>query len=106
MTQDLSRRDLLKTVGAVGAGALVGASVAEAGLVESATANVQAAPTARPAGEISELFSTSDVFIPPRGRTFMKFSYDSPSPRSRLAVTASASWSSPGRTPTVSTARG
>ena len=37
-------------------------------------------PSARPAGEITDLMSTSDVFIPPRGRSFMKFSFDFPEP--------------------------
>ncbi|MBV9879491.1 MAG: hypothetical protein JO180_03300, partial [Gemmatirosa sp.] len=31
-------------------------------------------------GEIVDLASTSDVFIPPRGRSFMKFSFDFPEP--------------------------
>ncbi len=80
MTQDLSRRELLKTVGVVGAGALIGGGAADAPPAEAAMAPVQTAPVVRPAGEISELFSTSDVFIPPRGRTFMKFSFDFPEP--------------------------
>src|SRR5205085_4836139 len=31
-------------------------------------------------GDIVELYSTSDVFIPPRGRSFQKFSFDFPEP--------------------------
>src|SRR5690348_17435123 len=31
-------------------------------------------------GDIVELYSTSEVFIPPRGRSFMKFSFDFPEP--------------------------
>ena len=31
-------------------------------------------------GDIVELYSTSDVFIPPRGDSFMKFSFDFPEP--------------------------
>lgn len=31
-------------------------------------------------GDIVDLYSTSDVFIPPRGRSFMKFSFDFPEP--------------------------
>ncbi len=80
MTQDLSRRDLLKTVGVVGAGALVRTSAADAGPAESTMAPIQTSPVARPVGEISGLFSTSEVFIPPRGRSFMKFSFDFPEP--------------------------
>ena len=74
MTQDLSRRDLLKTVGAVGAGAL-----ARPGTAAEAAA-IQAPAAALPVGEISELLSTSEVFIPPKGRSFMKFSFDFPEP--------------------------
>ncbi|MEO7456373.1 MAG: hypothetical protein ABIY52_08925, partial [Gemmatimonadaceae bacterium] len=32
------------------------------------------------AGEILPLTSTSEVFVPPKGRTFMKFSFDFPEP--------------------------
>jgi hypothetical protein len=73
VTQDLSRRDLLKTVGAVSAGALARPGTA----TEAITLQPEAA---LPAGEISELFSTSEVFIPPKGRSFMKFSFDFPEP--------------------------
>ena len=31
-------------------------------------------------GDIVELYSTSDVFIPPRGNSYMKFSFDFPEP--------------------------
>src|SRR5881392_2127708 len=31
-------------------------------------------------GDIVELYSTSEVFIPPRGRSFLKFSFDFPEP--------------------------
>ena len=31
-------------------------------------------------GDIVELYSTTEVFIPPRGRSFMKFSFDFPEP--------------------------
>ena len=74
MTQDLSRRDLLKTVGAVGAGALAG------GGTTAAATTIQPPSSPRPAGEITDLSSTSEVFIPPRGRSFMKFSFDFPEP--------------------------
>ena len=50
------------------------------------------------------LTSTSDVFIPPRGRGYQKFSFDFPEPSVRLPRgSASASWSSATRTPTAST---
>ncbi len=63
MSQNISRRTLLKTVGGAGAGLLIPAD--------------QAAET-RPL--ILPLTSTSDVYIPPRGRSFMKFSFDFPEP--------------------------
>src|SRR5260370_4032402 len=55
----ISRRDWLKTMGAAGAGALLpGAAILHPGTA------------------ILPLTSTSDVFIPPRGRAFHKFSFD------------------------------
>jgi len=61
----LTRRDWLKTVGAAGAGALLPA--------------FPPAPL-RPAVTILPLTSTSEVFVPPRGRAFQKFSFDFPEP--------------------------
>jgi hypothetical protein len=40
----------------------------------------QAVLTPRTDGEITSLNSTSEVFIPPRGRGYMKFSFDFPEP--------------------------
>ncbi|HKE90209.1 MAG TPA: hypothetical protein VKB45_07730 [Gemmatimonadales bacterium] len=65
MLDPLTRRDWLKTVGAAGAGALLPA--------------LPPAP-ARPAVTILPLTSTSEVFVPPRGRAFQKFSFDFPEP--------------------------
>jgi hypothetical protein len=70
----MNRRDLLKTLGAIGAGSLVGPDTLRA------QPPAGAAPAAAPTGTIVPLVSTSDVFIPPRGRSFMKFSYDFPEP--------------------------
>jgi hypothetical protein len=66
MSDSLSRRDWIKVVGAAGAGSM---------LVPRMTTHVhaQGAP-------ILPLTSTSEVFIPPRGRGFMKFSFDFPEP--------------------------
>ncbi len=67
MTDDLSRRDWIKVVGAAGAGALM----------------PPLAPPARAAtgdASILPLSSTSDVYVPGRGRTFQKFSFDFPEP--------------------------
>ena len=86
MTEPYSRRDWIKTVGAVGAGALVPLD---------ALHSERSAPVALPAeaipaplairdhfapGDIIELSSTSDVYIPPRGDSLMKFSFDFPEP--------------------------
>jgi hypothetical protein len=62
---DLSRRDLIKGFGAAGAVPL--------GL--SLPSQLPSGP-----GTILERTSTSGVFVPPRGRSFQKFSFDFPEP--------------------------
>jgi hypothetical protein len=70
----VSRRDMLKRSGAAGAGGVLAASA------------LGSAQTARPSpadganGTIVARTSTSNVFVPPRGRGFMKFSFDFPEP--------------------------
>jgi hypothetical protein len=64
---EISRRDWISHVGAVSAGA-----------VFTHPAN-QSAP-APPNGAIVPRTSTTGVFIPPRGRSFQKFSFDFPEP--------------------------
>jgi hypothetical protein len=61
MSDPLSRRDWLKVVGAAGAGAMIPVP----------------APAAVP---VLPLTSTSEVFVPPRGEAFQKFSFDFPEP--------------------------
>src|SRR2546425_6525083 len=64
----ISRRDWLRTMGAAGAGALLpGATILHPGTA------------------ILPLTSTSEVFIPPRGRAFQKFSFDFPEPSVEFA---------------------
>ena len=65
----LSRRDWLTVMGAAGAGALI-------------APGLRAAPSPSPAAAepILPLTSTSEVFIPGRGRGFQKFSFDFPEP--------------------------
>ena len=63
MRDPISRREWLMAMGAVSAGAMVPVS-----------------RTTRLASPILPLTSTSEVFIPPRGRAFMKFSFDFPEP--------------------------
>jgi hypothetical protein len=70
MSDRISRRDWLTVVGAAGAGAMLPPSLS-------------AAPVPVPPVEplpILPLTSTSEVFIPGRGRAFMKFSFDFPEP--------------------------
>ena len=62
-----SRRDWLTVMGAAGAGALI-------------RPGLNALPTPAAAEPILPLTSTSEVFIPGRGRGFMKFSFDFPEP--------------------------
>ena len=77
MSDRWSRRKWLKTVGAAGAGALVPLDKVAAEL--AAPVSLAARPQYSN-GAIVELYSTSDVFIPPRGESFMKFSFDFPEP--------------------------
>src|SRR6185312_13797328 len=71
----LTRRDLLKVLGAAGAGAMLSRDAA-AQHADRATAPGGAAR----ALPILPLTSTSDVFAPPRGRAYDKFSFDFPEP--------------------------
>ncbi|MGH7584481.1 MAG: hypothetical protein ACREL5_14775, partial [Gemmatimonadales bacterium] len=74
MPDPLSRRDLIKLMGAAGAGAMLPNNIA-------APARPAGSPAAGGApAEILPLTSTSDVFIPPRGRAYDKFSFDFPEP--------------------------
>ncbi len=82
MTQPFSRRDWIKTVGA--AGALAPLDLMHGVAAEPPAAATTLAPLAvrdvYAPGDILDLSSTSDVFIPPRGASFMKFSFDFPEP--------------------------
>ncbi|HEV3141760.1 MAG TPA: hypothetical protein VGY57_14645, partial [Vicinamibacterales bacterium] len=59
---EISRRDLLRGIGAAGA------------------ARLAPRQPSRDIGSIVEHTSTSGVFMPPRGRSFQKFSFDFPEP--------------------------
>jgi hypothetical protein len=67
----LSRREWIRAVGAASA---LGPLLPQAG-----HSSVRPEPPL-PDGAISDLASTSEVFIPPRGNGFMKFSFDFPEP--------------------------
>jgi hypothetical protein len=64
----ISRRDWLKTMGAAGAGTLL-----------------PAVTVLHPGTAILPLTSTSEVFVPPRGTAFQKFSFDFPEPSVEFA---------------------
>src|SRR5215468_998923 len=81
MSEKISRRDVIKGLGAAGVGGLINSGTTKA----SASPRInrplpQAVLTPRADGEITPLTSSSEVFIPPRGRSFMKFSFDFPEP--------------------------
>ena len=81
MTDPVSRRDLIKGIGAIGATGLL--TTATSKTPEAMEANhplPQVVLTVPADGQISNLTSTSEVFIPPRGRGYMKFSFDFPEP--------------------------
>ena len=78
MIDDISRRDWLKAMGVAGAGALIPLDAGAAPAI--VTAPTVMAATQHAPGEIVELTSTSEIYIPPRGRSYMKFSFDFPEP--------------------------
>jgi hypothetical protein len=73
----LTRRAWLKGVGVAAAGS---ASYALTGAAPATADNSQSARSASPDGSIVSKTSASDVFVPPRGRAFQKFSFDFPEP--------------------------
>ncbi len=77
MTEPLSRRDWLATVGIAGAVAFrpTGAAAGTPAVVGSTPVR-----TVYQTGDIVELYSTSDVFTPARGNSYMRFSFDFPEP--------------------------
>ena len=77
-TSEISRRDWLKVVGVVGAASIVSGTADAAGVIAPLAA--PDAGSVAKAAEVLPLTSTSDVFVPPRGHAFMKFSFDFPEP--------------------------
>ena len=74
----LSRRAWLKEVGAASAGSVLAGGTLSRDL--AAAGSAQASRPAHPDGTVTANTSTSDVFVPPRGRSFQKFSFDVPEP--------------------------
>ena len=64
----------------MGAAGAAGAMMPLDGLAAGAPPVPLGVATKYAPGDIVELYSTSEVFIPPRGRSFMKFSFDFPEP--------------------------
>ncbi|HSF20025.1 MAG TPA: hypothetical protein VLK65_31200 [Vicinamibacteria bacterium] len=77
MSKLWSRREWMRGVGGVSGAALFGARRRRNGrsFVPQVTS---------PGGPILPLVSTSEVFVPPRGRSYMKFSFDFPEPSVEL----------------------
>jgi hypothetical protein len=82
--KEISRRELLKTAAAAGASYVAITKDLKA-LSPSALDSVSPAPAPQPPGQILPLLSTSDVFVPPKGRSFVKFSFDFPEPSVEFA---------------------
>ncbi|MEQ1693935.1 MAG: hypothetical protein ABMA00_21780, partial [Gemmatimonas sp.] len=83
MTKPFSRRDWIKTAGVAGALApldLVNGLAHVARPASPPTPSPIDIRTVNAPGDVVELYSTSNVFIPPRGPSFMKFSFDFPEP--------------------------
>ena len=71
---DISRRDWMRAVGAASAGSVLASTAGAPSLA------AESVPLPRARAEILPLTSTSEVFVPPRGRGFNKFSFDFPEP--------------------------
>jgi hypothetical protein len=85
MTDGISRRDLLKGGLAAGAASLVATTAptdrsASQGLAGVASPSGLQGGAGTADGTVLSLTSTSDVYIPPRGRGLFKFSFDFPEP--------------------------
>ena len=74
MSDQLSRRDALRILGAAGAAAAIPGARA-GGLAAEVISRAERAPA-----PILPLTSTSEVFTPPRGRSYDTFSFDFPEP--------------------------
>ncbi len=91
MKGGISRRDILKTAAAAGASYLAFQEERTAPANASETAaspipdSIPSPGAPQTTGEILPLLSTSDVYVPPKGRGFVKFSFDFPEPSVEFA---------------------
>jgi hypothetical protein len=81
MSDKVSRRDLLKTSLSAGATCFIAGGIEK--LTHGPLPVVLAGAEAD--GSIVALTSSSDVYVPPRGQSFFKFSFDFPEPSVRFA---------------------
>lgn len=79
MSEQLSRRDAIRILGAAGAAAAL-PGPHTSGIVADAITALERAPAG-----ILPLSSTSEVFIPPRGQSYNTFSFDFPEPSVEFA---------------------
>src|SRR5690242_8847921 len=75
-----NRRDWLKVMGIAGAGTLLPRDLIAGAPPDAPPVAAPGAVASGSAPGIVPLTSTSEIFIPPRGRGFMKFSFDFPEP--------------------------
>ena len=80
MSNVMSRRDAVRVLGLASAAAGLAPVGAAASYPDSRAIPPASPQPAHVPGTILPLGSTSEVFVPPRGRTFMKFSFDFPEP--------------------------
>lgn len=81
MGKRISRRDLLRTSLAAGVSSLIAAdSQGEPGSAAVPGAGRFSPPASAADGSLVPLMCTSGVYIPPRGESFFKFSFDFPEP--------------------------
>jgi hypothetical protein len=81
MSNKISRRDLLKTSLTTGATCIAAGGIAK--FAQGPSPSVSAGAGAD--GAIVPLTSSSDVYLPPRGESFFKFSFDFPEPSVHFA---------------------
>ena len=80
MSEPRSRRRLLKELGVLGAASAVLRGTRERAAIAPGAGVPQPSGPVAADGTIRPRTSTTDVWIPPRGRSFQKFSFDFPEP--------------------------